>query len=78
MKEYRCKFCHRLLCKLKDDAIGIAVEELLPGSFVTIGNKIEIKCSKCDKINEFPIGIRMTTKQELQLAKESTKGFVIK
>ncbi len=48
MKDYRCKKCHKLLCKL------------LPGNGNSNVNvyhltKVEIKCSKCKEVNIFKL-----------------------
>jgi len=40
MKEYRCKFCHKLLFKYNN-------MDFMDGQSI-----IEIKCSKCGKIQE--------------------------
>ena len=59
MKEYRCKFCHKLLFRFRDNGIEFLVnyeviktsgldEDLLPP-------EIEIKCSKCSKINQWSL-----------------------
>ena len=44
MKEYRCKFCHKLLFKIKD----IPYE----GQVIMA---VQIKCSKCKKIIDIEI-----------------------
>jgi len=42
MRDYRCKFCHRLLLKLSEQKESV---------------KIEVKCPKCKKINIFKVPI---------------------
>jgi|AMWB02.1.fsa_nt_gi phage FluMu protein Com len=57
MKDYRCKFCHRLLFKY--NPIQLEKDVLLRNDTVTISlTELEIKCPKCETIN--------TIKQELR------------
>ncbi len=73
MKEYRCKFCHRLLAKLQDDDIGIAVEKLNSSDYFIVGTSVEIKCSKCNKINEFSLGVGLANKEDWKFVAGSIK-----
>ena len=48
MNEYRCKFCHKLLFKHND------ISDFVEKNYIKVVNKkplIEIKCSKCNKLN---------------------------
>ena len=58
MREYRCENCKRLLFKVEDDELGVMMEDIDGGSFVSCENKLECKCPKCKKLNYFNIGIK--------------------
>lgn len=54
MTEYRCKFCHKLLFKRIDRfgtfQIQLEEQEQIRNAYALL-SVIEIKCSKCNKIN---------------------------
>lgn len=55
MKEHRCKFCHKLLFKANKGVIPVSyVDGFVKGKNDDVC-EIEVKCSKCKKINNVEI-----------------------
>lgn len=57
MKEFRCRFCHKLLFKIIKNELGLKIEGLEDGNTITIfeNTEAEIVCLKCKKKNSFVI-----------------------
>lgn len=54
MKEFRCKFCHKLLFKysgIEQGNFGYKAEENVKVKMNLDYSKVEIACPKCSKLN---------------------------
>lgn len=56
MKEYRCVKCKKLLFKLTPKKKGIILDNLQDvENFKQIDDILEIKCTRCNKINKIAL-----------------------
>lgn len=53
MKQFRCQKCNRLLAKIYDNKTGITFDEIK--EIDKCNSKIEIKCPRCQTMNEIEV-----------------------